>query len=214
MPDVTEHSWLKQIEQGESIHQEFKFRIDRSREIAQTLCAFANTVGGTLWVGVKDNGKISGCNPEEEFHMISGAARLYCFPEVKVHVTTLVLLGKQVLRCEVPVSERRPHFAKIDARKKLAFIRHHDFNAVAGRVILKLMKQALHPDKKPEVFKPYEIILLNVLKDNSHCSISKLARLTGFPIWRVENLLVRFIRWELVKINIQPQGITYELVSD
>lgn len=214
MPYIDDHNWLKQIQQGESIRQEFKFRIDSSREIAQTLCAFANTEGGTLWVGVKDNGKISGCNPEEEFYMISGAARLYCFPEVKVYFTTMILRGKQVLRCDVPVSVLRPHFAKIAEGKKQAFIRHRDFNAVAGRVILKLMKQELHPDIKPEVFKPYEVILLNVLKENSQSSISKLARLTGFPIWRVENLLVRFIRWELVKMNIQPQGITYELVSD
>ncbi|MCX7744677.1 MAG: ATP-binding protein [Flavobacteriales bacterium] len=213
MIDNSEKKWLKQIAQGENIQQEFKFRIDSSCEIAQTLCAFANTKGGIIWVGIKDNGKISGCNPDEEFHMIAGAARLYCFPEVKVNVTTLILQGKPVLRCEVPVSDLIPHFAKIDDRRNLAFIRHNDFNAVASRVIIKLMKQEMHPSKKPEVFKPYELILLNVLKGNSNCSISKLVRLTGFPLWRVENLLVRFIRWELVKINIQPQGIRYELVS-
>jgi predicted HTH transcriptional regulator len=214
MADVSEQIWLKQIEEGEHIRQEFKFRIDSSREIAQTLCAFANTEGGILWVGVKDNGKISGCNPEEEFHMIFGAARLYCFPEVKIHASVLILQGKHVLKCEVPFSDLRPHFARLDEKKKLAFIRHNDFNIVAGRVILKLMKQELHPNKKPEVFKPDEMILLNVLKDYPFCSISKLVRLSGFPVWRVENLLVRFIRWKLVNITIQPQGVTYSLVSD
>lgn len=214
MPDASEYIWLKQIEQGEHTRQEFKFRIDSSREIAKTLCAFANSEGGTLWIGVKDNRKIAGCNPEEEFHMIAGAARLYCVPEVKLTCIVLMLNGKQVLKCDVPVSQERPHYARIDEHKNRAFIRHNDFNAIAGRVIIKLIKQKLNPDKKPEVFRPDEMVLINVLKDNSECSVSKLSRLSGFPVWRIENLLVKFIRWELIKMHIHPQGITYSLVLD
>jgi Predicted transcriptional regulator containing an HTH domain and an uncharacterized domain shared with the mammalian protein Schlafen len=140
MPDVSEHTWLKQIEQGEHTQQEFKFRIDSSREIAQTLCAFANTEGGILWVGVKDNGKISGCNPEEEFHMIFGAARLYCFPEVKINASVLILHGKQVLKCEVPFSDLRPHFARLDEKKKLAFIRGTELEFVIMVIAVSCVK--------------------------------------------------------------------------
>ncbi len=45
------------IAQGEHVQQDFKFRIDDQRKIARTLCAFANTKGGRLLIGVKDNRK-------------------------------------------------------------------------------------------------------------------------------------------------------------
>ena len=47
------------------------------------LVAFANTDGGRLLIGVKDNGKIAGVRSEEEKYMIETAAQLYCIPEVE-----------------------------------------------------------------------------------------------------------------------------------
>ena len=55
---------LKFIEEGEHQQQDFKLRIDDSRKIAKTLVAFANTDGGRLLIGVKDNGTIAGVNVE------------------------------------------------------------------------------------------------------------------------------------------------------
>src|SRR5690554_1430054 len=72
------------IREGEHQTQDFKFRVDDSKKIARTLAAFANTDGGRLLIGVKDNGKVVGVNPEEEFHVIQGAASLYCKPELTV----------------------------------------------------------------------------------------------------------------------------------
>ena len=49
---------------------DFKFEISDSKKIARTLVAFANTDGGRLLIGVKDNGSISGIRSEEEKYMI------------------------------------------------------------------------------------------------------------------------------------------------
>ena len=65
------------ISQGEHQQLDFKFRIDDSKKIARTLAAFANTDGGRLLIGVKDNGKITGIDPNEEIHMIVAAAEMY-----------------------------------------------------------------------------------------------------------------------------------------
>ena len=47
------------IKQGESGQLEFK-EVVRKEEIAKTLCAFLNAEGGTLLIGVQDDGKIIG----------------------------------------------------------------------------------------------------------------------------------------------------------
>ncbi|MBE6307665.1 MAG: ATP-binding protein, partial [Bacteroidales bacterium] len=68
------------IAQGEHVQQDFKYEISDARKIARTLSAFANTLGGRLLIGVKDNGRIAGVRSEEEMYMIEAAAQLYCTP--------------------------------------------------------------------------------------------------------------------------------------
>lgn len=49
------------IEQGEHQQLDFKFEVSDSKKIARTLSAFANTDGGRLLIGVKDNGEYLRC---------------------------------------------------------------------------------------------------------------------------------------------------------
>ena len=58
------HAW---IAQGEHQQQDFKFEISDARKIARSLSAFANTNGGRLLVGVKDNGRLAGIRSEEDW---------------------------------------------------------------------------------------------------------------------------------------------------
>ena len=72
---MTKKSYIqKLIEKGESQTLDFKFEVSDSRKIARTFSAFANTDGGTLLIGVKDNGAIAGVRTEEEYYMIEAAA--------------------------------------------------------------------------------------------------------------------------------------------
>ena len=54
------------IAQGEHQQLDFKFEVSDSKKIARTLSAFANTDGGRLLIGVKDNGAIAGVRSDEE----------------------------------------------------------------------------------------------------------------------------------------------------
>ena len=64
------------IAEGEHQRQDFKFEISDARKIAKTLSAFANTDGGRLLIGVKDNGKIAGVRSDEEQYMRSEERRV------------------------------------------------------------------------------------------------------------------------------------------
>ena len=96
------------IAEGEHQQQDFKFEISDARKIAKSLSAFANTDGGRLLIGVKDNGRIAGVRSEEEKYMIEAAAQLYCIPEVEYTLQTFIVEGKQVL---VATIEESPHTA-------------------------------------------------------------------------------------------------------
>ena len=66
----------KLIAEGEHQMLDFKFEVSDSKKIARSLVAFANTDGGRLLIGVKDNGAISGIRSDEEKHMIHPSSYL------------------------------------------------------------------------------------------------------------------------------------------
>ena len=58
---ITQIKQIEQlIEQGENSVAEFKSSEVRPESLARQIVAFANASGGTILIGVKDNGKITG----------------------------------------------------------------------------------------------------------------------------------------------------------
>ena len=53
------------IKQGESRQLVFKEFVSKE-DVAKTLCAFLNSEGGTVLIGVQDDGKIIGINNAEQ----------------------------------------------------------------------------------------------------------------------------------------------------
>ena len=92
------------IEQGENQILDFKFEVSDSKKIARSLVAFANTDGGILLIGVKDNGKIAGVRSEEEYFMLETATQIFCRPEVKFSALEWNIEGKVVYEVKVPKS--------------------------------------------------------------------------------------------------------------
>ena len=105
------HPVLSWIEEGEHQQQDFKFEVSDSRKIARTLSAFANTDGGRLLIGVKDNGVVAGVRSEEEYYMIEAASQMYTRPEVPFSAKRWELEGKTVLEVDIAPCPERPYTA-------------------------------------------------------------------------------------------------------
>ena len=126
------------IAEGEHQRQDFKFEISDARKIAKTLSAFANTDGGRLLIGVKDNGKIAGVRSDEEQYMIEAAAQMYCQPEVNYTMQTFQAEGRSVLVVQIEESLQKPVYAKDETGKPLAYLRIKDENILATPVHLRV----------------------------------------------------------------------------
>jgi len=138
-------SYIKKVNTGrENQELDFKFEISDSRKIAKTLVAFSNTDGGTLLIGVKDNGNISGIHSDEEFYMVQAAAGMYCKPEVTFKSKRWIVDGKTVLEVIIPKGANYPFFAQPEPGKWLAYIRVKDENILATAVHLKVWKNKTH----------------------------------------------------------------------
>ena len=122
------------IAEGEHVRQDFKFEVSDSRKIARSLSAFANTEGGRLLIGVKDNGRIAGVRSEEEMYMVEAAAKVYCDPEVEVEMRVYRPEGRSVLIASVEPAPRKPVMVKEGGGRKLAYVRIADENILASPV--------------------------------------------------------------------------------
>ena len=161
------------IAEGEHQQQDFKFEISDARKIAKTLSAFANTNGGRLLIGVKDNGKIAGIRSDEEQYMIEAAAGLYCQPEVHYSMQTYHVEGRSVLVVQIDENEQKPVYAKDETGKFLAYLRIDDENILATPVHLRVWQQSGSPRGELIEYTEREQLLLNLLEENDQLSLNR-----------------------------------------
>ncbi len=195
------HPIQKFILEGEHQQQDFKFAINDSAKIAITLSAFANTDGGRLLIGVKDNGRIAGVRTDEEFHMIEAASQMYCSPEVYFEAKEWDVDGKMVMEVWVPPSKVRPHKAKQPDGQWLAYTRRDDENILASPVHLELWKGRIKPKGELWEYTPREKLLLDALR-NEPLTINQIAKLVGLNRHKVINLIARLVAWEVVQMEV------------
>lgn len=203
----------KYISEGEHQQQDFKHRIDDQKKIARSLAAFANTKGGKLLIGVKDNGKISGINPEEEFHMIQGASDVYCQPNVQFQSTVHQEDLKLVLEIQI---EEFPHrFVKcLDEEGQWNYyIRFNDQNIKANRIIILFWKLQLKPIDKPLVFKNSELVTLQKIQENQNSTLSKLFRLIDLPKKEIEHALALLLHWKMINWTFEEGSYKYFTIN-
>jgi len=199
------------IAEGEHYQQDFKFAITNARKIAKTVSAFANTSGGRLLIGVKDNGKVAGVRSDEEFYMIESAVQMYTKPEPAFSAQTWKADGKTVLEVTIEKGKDRPYYAKDDDGKWLAYTRVEDENYLINNVILRVWKQE---NKKKGAFMQFsdkEKWLLEYLEQNKLLSFSAYRRKAKLSKWSAENILVKMISWGLIQPVYSHQGIQYTL---
>jgi predicted HTH transcriptional regulator len=204
---------LRYIAEGEHQRQDFKMRIDDARKIARTVSAFANTDGGRLLIGVKDNGSISGVRAEEELHMMEAAAKMYVNPPVDFSVQAWKVDGRTVLEVNIEASRHRPHLAQLDDGTWKAFLRKDDQNFLAPAVLLHVWKsddiampqKYFHTERERKIF--------TALNEKGTLTQNQLVKITEIPRPALTSLLARLIRWGLIKIDFQQDKAYYKLME-
>ena len=79
------------LKENEGLKLEYKQQISSQEKIAKTLSAMSNTAGGMILIGISDQRKIIGIDPEEERYMITAANESFCLPKANLdlHVISI-----------------------------------------------------------------------------------------------------------------------------
>jgi len=205
---------LKQlIAQGENQKLDFKFAVTDARKIARSLAAFANTDGGRLLVGVKDNGKIAGVRSEEEFYMLEAAANMYCDPPIHFETIEWNIAGKRVLEVIIPKSDKRPHYAPQTPDKSMIYVRKDDQNLLANSVLLKVWNRKKSLGGTRLQYTDNEKKILEYLREHHRITLPQFRKLASISRRKAETILVNLILLEVIEIHITERGAFYTLTE-
>lgn len=212
-----EHHIQNLIQEGEHQMLDFKFEISDSRRIARSLAAFANTDGGRLLVGVKDNGAIAGVRSDEEIHMIQAAAEMYCQPPVRYSTQEWEINGKTVLEVIIPKDKAGKHKAPDSQGEYKIFVRVKDENLVADSVLIKVWKSDKFARPARIKFTVPETELLHYLSENKEITLQDFQQLAQIGKRKAEAILADFVLVGTIQIIQTSQGTVFRLneeVSD
>jgi hypothetical protein len=209
--DLNEGYIRKLIAEGEHQQLDFKFGINDSRKIARTLVAFANTDGGRLLIGVKDNGSIAGVRSEEEFYMIQAASEMFTRPKVPFEVKEWTVNQKRVLEIIVPAIKGILHSAPEKKEDYLIYTRVKDENFPVNSVWLKAYKWRTSESGTFIRFGESEKFLLSYLENEPSVTQSRFCKLANINSRTAENILAGFIAIAMINIVFTKQGVIYKL---
>ena len=198
---------LSLIREGEHQQQDFKYRVSDACKLAKSVSAFANTNGGRLLIGVRDDGHLSGVRSEEEIYMMHQAAYKYCRPEASIKFDTYHVEGRTIVIATVSPSDRRSVFAIGDDGQSRAYIRIADENIVASPVLLAVWRDAQKPQGTMMTYTDTVRKLLDAM--TGWQTLNQLVRRSAIPRPKVITLLARLIRFGVAQWEYKDQQFLF-----
>lgn len=199
------------ISEGEHQQQDFKYRVSDAQKLAKSVSAFANTDGGRLLIGVRDDGHMSGVRDEEEIYMMHQAAYRYCRPEASIKFDTYHVEGRTIVVATVPPSDHRPVCTVSDDGQLRAYIRIADENIVASPVHLAIWRESQNPQGTMMTYTDSVRKLIDAMQ-GQRLTLNQLVRRSAIPRHKAVTLLARLIRFRVAQWEYADQQFLFSLV--
>jgi predicted HTH transcriptional regulator len=195
------------ITKGESNTLEFKRSLSSAHRIARTLAAFANCSGGTLLIGVADDGKIRGVASESrELHKLEQASDQLVEPALSISYEILSPDGRKILVVTIPKSDEKPHYAIDESGKRIIYVRSRDKSVPTSKLIIGDESVNAQLIKSPTAR-----TLIQYLRKNDHITADKFAKLINISEYRASKLLRQLTEQGLLLLIDKPRPTRYAL---
>lgn len=197
---------------GEGLHLEFKRKVAFPDKVVRELIAFANTDGGTLLVGVDDDGSIPGVKyPEEESAALREALGRWCRPVLAFEEEIIPLSRKHfVLSWYVPRGTRP--YAFVENGRRVTLIRHGDQSLQASKEMAEILRRK--PRQKDIRFTVGEAeqLLFRYLAQHDNIDLVTFRKLAGLNRFLAARKIIRLVLANVLKVTPTEKGDIFSRV--
>lgn len=200
------------VRKGEGAVLEFKRKASNPEKIAREMIAFANTEGGTLLVGIGDDGTIPGLKyPEDDVHVIKEILKRVR-PTLSL-TETLIPLGNQrtVIQYDIAKSERRPHYFLGDNQAKESFVRVDDKSIKASREVREIIRRRQRQKDIGFRYGDHEQFLIKYLDEHKRITLKEFMVLTGLKRFYASKKLVLLVLADVLRVSPHERGDVYSI---
>lgn len=200
------------IATGEGQYLEFKQRVASPEKIAREMCAFANSNGGKILIGVSDQGEIVGVESymEEEF-WLSQAAQDCCVPMLKIRIELLNTGQRDILLVDVPEADKKPVYMKGKDQRKV-YIRREDESVLASDEWIEVLKNGSEPEGITFEYGERERLLFRFLNEYSDITVERFSTLINVTTYRAARILVDLVSAGILDL-FEKDGVAHYTFS-
>ncbi|MGB3849435.1 MAG: ATP-binding protein [Tunicatimonas sp.] len=216
------------VRRGEGVQIEFKRKVAHPNKIIREIVAFANTRGGSLLIGVDDNGNIPGVrSAEEERYGLEKAIRQWCRPSIDYEVEVVPISGqKSVIHYKILEGQRKPHYVlrsafpeadnaaslvKKPKGKGRAYVRHDDKSLQASPEVWQILRRSRKDKDVKFQFGDKERVLMTYLEENTQITVNQFAKLVKESRYRASRTLILLVLANVLRVIPQEKEDTFVL---
>ena len=194
---------------GEGYKTEFKATLPAPQSIAKSLCAFSNTKGGNLFVGINDTGTPVGViNKDYELTKLEKALPLL-LPASEIDVRVLTYRSSEILFIEVKEGADKPYYVK-NGQKTQAYVRADAVNLPANKRVLKKFIGGQSAAGTAGGFKKDEKIIFNLFEQNGQLKVSQIRDILNYSERRIKKILESLSRKGLLVPSHNEKNVYYK----
>ena len=200
------------VRKGEGAVLEFKRKASNPEQIAREMIAFANTEGGTLLVGIGDDGTIPGLKyPEDDVHVIQEILKRVR-PALSL-TEILIPLGNQrtVIQYDIAKSDRGSHYFLGDNQAKESFVRVEDKSIKASREVREIIRRRQRQKDIGFRYGDHEQFLIKYLDEHKRITLKEFMVLTGLKRFYASKKLVLLVLADVLRVSPHERGDIYSI---
>ena len=189
---------------GEGVKIEFKKKANHPDRIVNEIVAFANTKGGTLLIGVDDDGKISGTShPEDDLVFIKQYLEDHIKPSPELLSGIIPVSSKKgVVWIKVLNQNKRLYasFLNPEDETGTVYVRLADESVKASPELRRILRNSARQGGRIIRFSEVESTLLKSLETDGKSTLPELVQKTGIKKKIVSNCLVNLVLANVLQI--------------
>ena len=197
---------------GEGYKTEFKATLPAPLAVAKSICAFSNTKGGNLFVGINDASiPVGVINKDYELNKLEKALPIL-LPNPDVCVKVLTYKNSEIILIEVMEGSDKPYYVK-NGQTTQAYVRAGSANLPANKRILKNFLggrgKAAGREGKGRSFSKDEKIVYSLFEQNKQLKISQIREALNYSERRVIRILDALARRGLLVPSHNEKNVYY-----